>query len=175
MSEKNWIAQIKKGDELALQKLIETYYPNIYRFIYGKLSVKEDVKDLTQEVFFKFIKQLPFYQHKGSVEAYLYKMATNICNDYYRKRQKMVIVEFDEEWLNELRDTKSNEEKDITWILEKVPKKEQELLKLHHIEGRTFKEIASLWKEQEATIKSRYYRTLKKIRENYDIRRIKDE
>ncbi|WP_233512031.1 RNA polymerase sigma factor [Absiella sp. AM54-8XD] len=52
MNESNLIRKIKKGDENAMDILIQSYYPFIYAYVSRKMLMDDCAKDITQEVFF---------------------------------------------------------------------------------------------------------------------------
>lgn len=56
MNEKAYLKEIRKGNQEALNAFIETLYPSVYRYVFCKVSGKEEAKDITQEVFLRFIK-----------------------------------------------------------------------------------------------------------------------
>ena len=89
MNQKLLIYQIKKGNKQALEELIHHFYPDVYRYIYLKLTIKEDAKDLCQEVFLRFIRQIPMYHDKGKLINYLYTIAYSVCMDYFRTQQSL--------------------------------------------------------------------------------------
>lgn len=94
MKENVLILQIKHGNQKALNTLISHYYPSIYRYIYLKIYTKEDAADITQEVFLRFIRQIPTYHHQGKLLNYLYTIAHSCCIDYIRKQKHF------EDWEN---------------------------------------------------------------------------
>ena len=90
MNEKAYLKEIRKGNQEALNAFIETLYPSVYRYVFCKVSGKEEAKDITQEVFLRFIKQIHNYQSNGKVLAYLYTIAMNCCHTYYRKEKRLI-------------------------------------------------------------------------------------
>ena len=66
MNESNLIRKIKKGDENAMDILIQSYYPFIYAYVSRKMLMDDCAKDITQEVFLRFLRYLPTTDKKGS-------------------------------------------------------------------------------------------------------------
>ena len=85
MRESNLIRRIKKGDSKALDILIQAYYPSIYSFVSRKMQMDDCAKDVTQEVFLRFIRQIPTYRHEGKLLHFLYRIASNVCKDQYKR------------------------------------------------------------------------------------------
>ena len=72
MNEKAYLKEIRKGNQEALNAFIETLYPSVYRYVFCKVAGKEEAKDITQEVFLRFIKQIHNYQSNGKVVNHKY-------------------------------------------------------------------------------------------------------
>lgn len=169
MNEKAYLAKIRKGDIDALNAFIEELYPPVYRYVYCRVSGKEEAKDITQEVFIRFTKQLSSYKSDGKVLAYLYTIAMNCCRSYYRKEQRHHSVEWHEELCGDTHNVSEEvldnlQFEELKYYLRQLDDKDQNVLIFHYLKQMTFKEIADLTKENEATIKSRHYRALQKIR-----------
>lgn len=62
---------------------IEEQYNKIYRYCYMKTRDHHTSEDLTQETFLRFLENHS-YREIGKQMAYLYVIARNLCNDYYR-------------------------------------------------------------------------------------------
>lgn len=170
MNEKAYLREIRRGNTSALNSFIEELYPPVYRFVFCKVSGKEEAKDITQEVFLRFIKQIHNYKSDGKVMAYLYTIAMNCCRSYYRKAQKHDYLELNDQLAADERDINeqvldSLQFDELKSYLLQLPDKDQNVLIFHYLKQMTFKEIAELSDEQEATIKTRHYRALKKIRD----------
>ncbi len=71
---------------------LEEQYEKIYTFCYFKVHNREVAEDITQETFLKFF-QTTQYLEKGKKLAFLYTVARNCCNDYFRKTKHTVNVD----------------------------------------------------------------------------------
>lgn len=71
---------------------LEDQYNKIYTFCYFKVQNQQVAEDLTQETFLKFFASNN-YLEKGKPLAYLYTIAKNNCNDYFRKGSTQEIIE----------------------------------------------------------------------------------
>lgn len=73
---------------------IDEQYDKIYKFCYFKVNNEEIAQDITQETFLKYFEQKT-YINRGKPLAYLYTIARNLCNDYYRKAKPLELQEND--------------------------------------------------------------------------------
>lgn len=80
---------------------LKEQYDKIYTFCYFKVHNQEIAEDITQETFLKFFETTQ-YLEKGKKLAFLYTIARNCCNDYFRKTKHTVTIDDLSELLDEL-------------------------------------------------------------------------
>lgn len=73
---------------------IEEVYQKIYSFCYFKVKNGQLAEDLTQETFLKYFNTTD-YLEKGKQLAFLYTIARNCCNDYFRKTKHLPLNQDD--------------------------------------------------------------------------------
>ena len=96
----NLIDKAIKGDQSAYERLMKKYYKLVNNLIYRMIYNKDDVEDLTQEAFIKAFNSLEKFDHQFAFSTWLYKIASNNCIDYLRKKKLNTISidkEFDDE------------------------------------------------------------------------------
>lgn len=71
---------------------IKEQYVKIYSFCYFKVHNREAAEDITQETFLKYFETTQ-YLEKGKKLAYLYTIARNCCNDYFRRAKHMADID----------------------------------------------------------------------------------
>ena len=81
------IRRIKQGDEAAFDELVRRHYDSIYAFCYRRCADRSLAADLTQEVFLKLVTAVYRYSVTGKFTNYLFTIAVNVCNDYYRRKK----------------------------------------------------------------------------------------
>lgn len=75
-----------KGDERAYEKLLLRYREMIYYTILKMINNKEDAEDLTIESFAKAFIHIDQYKPTYAFSTWLFKIATNNCIDYFRRK-----------------------------------------------------------------------------------------
>ena len=77
--EQTWIRAIqRRNSREAAEQLIQTYYDEIYRFVYRQTGSKEDAMDLTQSVFIAVLRALPGYRaERASFRTWLYRQQSH--------------------------------------------------------------------------------------------------
>jgi len=81
------VALALKGDEKAYARLMIKYKDSIYFMILRMVKNKNDAEDLTIEAFAKAFSNLPFYSTEYAFSTWLFKIASNNCIDFLRKKK----------------------------------------------------------------------------------------
>lgn len=75
------------GDQKAYAELMDRYRDAIYFMLLKMVNNKSDAEDLTIEAFGKAFKNLTQYTPNFAFSTWLFKIATNNCIDFIRKRK----------------------------------------------------------------------------------------
>lgn len=183
MPESDLIKRCKNKDRDAFNELVEEYQTRVINIAYSMLSDRDDALDAAQEVFVKVYKGIDGFREKSSFTTWLYRITSNVCADFLRKRQKNVRVvsisiDSDDESGEgdmEIPDASptpdehmmlSEQHRAIREALSIVKSEYREVITLFDIEGLSYKQISDILRIPEGTVKSRLNRArvaLKKI------------
>ena len=109
--------------------------------------------------------------------AWLYRIAINECNEYFRKtkRTRWVVVEesCEEAFYEELTagNTRDELHKKLPTILQQLAPEHLQLIELRFFEGRSFKEVSNILGITETHAKVKTYRVLKKMKKLFLLNR----
>ena len=81
------LKQAKLGSEKAFASLMNRYRDSIYYMLLKMVNNPSDAEDLTIEAFGKAFRNLDLYTPKFAFSTWLFKIATNNCVDFIRKKQ----------------------------------------------------------------------------------------
>ncbi|HVZ38687.1 MAG TPA: sigma-70 family RNA polymerase sigma factor [Candidatus Kapabacteria bacterium] len=81
------VAQALQGDQSAYSRLRNKYWRPIHTMLGRMIRDKNDAEDLTQEAFIKAFNSLASFNTEYAFSTWLYKIASNNCIDYLRKRR----------------------------------------------------------------------------------------
>ncbi len=169
----NFILQALDGDQNAFSKLREKYHDAIYNLIYRMIREKEEVEDLTQEAFIKAFGSLSSFNDEYAFSTWLYKIATNNCIDYIRRKKLQTfsidkpIESKESDFSFELPDTTYEPDRELIdrqrkKLLEEainsLPAKYRQVIIMRHQEEREYQEIADLLKLPLGTVKAHIFR-----------------
>ncbi len=80
-----------KGDERAYAELMGRYRDSIYFLLLKMVNNKVDAEDLTIEAFTKAFRNLTQYSPSFAFSTWLFKIATNNCIDFLRKKRNDIV------------------------------------------------------------------------------------
>ncbi len=81
----------KEGDQKAYAELMKRYKDAIYFMLLKMINNKTDAEDLTMEAFSKAFKNLQQYSPNYAFSTWLFKIASNNCIDFLRKKRSNII------------------------------------------------------------------------------------
>jgi len=180
--EKRVVGQARKSPD-AFAQLYDEYYPRIFGYVLRRSANLEAAQDITSETFLKALGKLwQFRWRNVSFSSWLYKIATNEINQYFRKAEYKKCVSLEElqeqgfepvsphdpenELIEAQEELKQHEEfLEIQQKIVRLPTKYQEVITLRFFEKKQIKEIAEILGKREGTIKSLLHRAVEKLRE----------
>lgn len=152
---------------------MDKYHDPIFSFIWKMIHDRSQVEDLTQEAFIKAFASLKNFNEEYAFSTWLYKIATNNCIDYIRKRKLPTysidkpIASKDGEYSFELPDHTYAADRNIiaaqrsallSSAIQKLPEKYRRVIQLRHVEERSYEEIAKALKLPVGTVKAHIFR-----------------
>lgn len=156
----------------AFGELYDTYVTRMYRFIYFKVSNRQEAEDLTSELFLKLWEYATraAKEQIESVNALLYRIARNLIIDHYRARAKQAAeYSLDAENApdvasqeNTVERVYADQEKDrLLKNLDQLKKEYQEIIILKYIEELDTKEIAAIMEKSRTGVRVTLHRAMK--------------
>jgi RNA polymerase sigma factor (sigma-70 family) len=172
------VRQARTGDQTAFHRLADRFHGEIFRMIYYRVRSRMDAEDLTQDVFLKVFRSLNQLQSEHLFKSWLYRIAVNRVRDFFRRKaftSIFGILSIDDPDFQESGEMASAAEADKAmdrrafWqqvgdMLNTLPRLEREVFLLRFFDDLTIKEISSVLKKNENTIKTHLYRSLKKVK-----------
>jgi len=180
--EKELVRQAQKAPD-AFAKLYDQYYPKIFGYILRRTANLEAAQDITAETFFNALRKLWQFQWRSiSFSSWLYKIASNEINQYFRKaeyKKSVSLEELQEQGFEPI--SSHNPESELIEAQEKLKQhqnfleiqgkivrlsaKYQEVIALRFFEQKQIKEISEILGKKEGTVKSLLHRAVEKLRE----------
>lgn len=159
-----------KADPDKFGVLYERYYRSIFVFIYRRTAEEELTADLAQHVFMKAMINIQRYEFKGvPFSAWLFRIALNEINMYFRKSGKERIVSLDKSNISQMMaEAKESDSEDnqkmLLAAMGTLKEDEMQLVELRFFEDRAFAEIGLMCGITENNAKVKLYRILDKLK-----------
>lgn len=150
--------------------LYDRYYLQIFRFILKRIDSEELTADLTQQVFYKAMKNLKGYGFKGfPFSSWLFRIARNEINMEMRSSRVKRTVYVQTEQLMLIAEETGIEEKEeqiavMMQTLMKIEAEELELVEMRYFENRPYQEISEILNISEGNAKVRLHRVIQKMK-----------
>ncbi len=150
--------------------LYDKYYLRIFRYVFQRVHDEETAADITSQVFAKAIVNLPNFQFRGvPLGAWLYRVAGNELNQFYRKNKAERLVHAKTEQLEaliaETDEDQSQEQLELLITgLRELKEEELQLIELRFFEERAFKEIGEILDLTENNAKVKTFRAVQKLK-----------
>ena len=162
------------GDFVAFDKIVGLYKERLYSVIYNMTFNHEDAADLTQDTFVKAFRSLSKFKRKSTFFTWLYRIGVNMTLTHLKKKRARKFFSFDQILNGEIsnkeiaslssketssvRKTLLNElHEKLNEALSKLSDKHRTIVVLFEIDGLSHKEIASIMKCTEGTVRSRLH------------------
>jgi RNA polymerase sigma-70 factor (ECF subfamily) len=164
------IERAKKGEAQAFGLLYDHYHERIYRFIFLKVSRKEDAEDLTHQVFLSAWQNIKNYKELGfPFSSWLYRISRNAVIDFYRSKKIETSLE---EVQNELSsDEIKTDDIDLKIQIEEVMKAlkqlkpdYQDIIIMRFVDDLSVKEIAKALDKSEGAVKLMQHRAINNLK-----------
>jgi RNA polymerase sigma-70 factor (ECF subfamily) len=185
LEEGRQLVERARTDPHAFGLLFDRHHDEIFKYILHRTANSELARDLTSETFFKALNKLwTFRWQNAPFSAWLYRIASNEVNGYYRKHKNHKSVPLEEVMNNpggpdrEAAEELNKAEKEIQnnqlflelhQAVSRLKSRYQEVVTLRFFEGKQVKDIAQILNKSEGTVKSLLHRALKQLQDILDI------
>lgn len=165
---------VDKGDQKAFAELMSRYKDSIYFMLLKMVNNRDDADDLTIEAFGKAFKNIRQYTPDYAFSTWLFKIATNNCIDFIRKKRKMTFsidrgLETDDggEMTIDIKSNQPDPEENLMKkqkvmmmrdVVEKLKPRYKKLVELRYFQERSYEEIAEELDLPLGTVKAQLFR-----------------
>lgn len=165
------LKQMIDGDQHAFEEILFNYEKPIFNHLIRLVGSRDEAADLLQETFIRLYTKRAQIDTEGNLKNWLYKVATNIAYDHFRKKKRENLVSIDDEALSETIETKlsyTNLEQEIATIdlesaLQKIRIHYKGILLLYYREGFSYEEIGKILEIPINTVKTHLRRARQEL------------
>jgi RNA polymerase sigma-70 factor (ECF subfamily) len=172
------IESFRKGDEKAFEEIVRRYHRQVANIIYLTLGNREEVDDLSQEVFVRVFRSLERFEYDSSLYSWIYRIAVNLCIDEIRKKKIRKLIPLD--FLTEKKLEGEKKSKTVVTASDHLLQKEKEevirgalgklspihrtVILLREYQDLSYGEIAKTLRISQQAVKSRIFRAREELR-----------
>ncbi len=166
------VEKAKNGSELAFANLMNRYRDSIYFMLLKMVNNASDAEDLTIEAFGKAFRNLDSFTPEFAFSTWLFKIATNNCIDFIRKKQSSPSPI--DQWQDDIDNLTINIQSDLPdpeeslindqkiavlrGIVNQLKPRYRTLIELRYYKEYSYEEISSELKLPIGTVKAQLYR-----------------
>lgn len=171
LEDRQIVEGLKSGRESAVLQMVAKYLPQLKAFLTYLKAPESIVDDIIQEAFLKAIKKISSYDESRSFSAWLMMISRNQFYDEIRKekarsnRERLSAPSRSYEHV--FREDNVVAEADVSELIGRMAITDQFLLELRVFQEMSFVEIAELTGEPEGTLRSRFCRLMKKLKQEF--------
>ena len=147
-----------------IEEIILEKYNEYYRLAYSYVHNEEDASDIVQNGAYKALRSSHTLKKPEYAKTWIYRIMLNECLTYLKQPKFLSYEAMEEE--NDLGSVKDlYGDVDLQNALSVLSKKDQAIIIMKYFEDKKLEEIADILEENVSTVKSRLYRSIKKLRE----------
>ncbi|MFC1718067.1 RNA polymerase sigma factor [Candidatus Poribacteria bacterium] len=190
LSDEELMISCSQGDSKSFAVLMRRYQARLNRYINRFVKNDDLAQDLTQETFLRAYRSRESYVPKARFAAWIYRIATNLCHDEFRRRRTSPTVSLNTSFtvqINEKGDVENYElyeqlpddsipppdvevEREeqrmrLRAAIESLSKKHRTVILMHVYNGMEYTEMAKQLGCSVGTIKSRMHYAIKSLKQ----------
>ena len=153
-----------------LGDVIQNNLDYLVRFASIRVGSKSDAEDVVYEAIRRILETDLSKIRQDSIKMYLFRIVYNLCKDFFLTRENVrPLSEIDDEIPDSSKENVLDfEEIDrLNSILDNLPDKEAEIVRMSVIDELTFVEISQILSTPASTVKSRYKTGMEKLKKQY--------
>jgi RNA polymerase sigma factor (sigma-70 family) len=172
--EKDLLLRLRDGDYTAFEIIYSNLKIKIAQRLMRLLNSRDLVEDVLQELFIRLWNNRKGIDAEKPIEAYLYRIAINLVNDYYREisRDKKLAEEL---WCrfpdlyNPFEEiSQVNADSELFRSINRLPEQRKKVFLLCKLDKKSYAEVSKLLQISEAAVNDHITKANRFLRENYD-------
>lgn len=153
-----------------IEKIYNEYYPIVYKYLCCITHNSDISEELTQETFYKMIKNIDSFKGNCKLSSWLCEIAKNLWYDELRKKKRKIVLSenLEEKSTDNIEENFIHKEK-VSMIYHKINALDEETKRVMYLRinsDMSFKEIGQVLGKTETWARVTFYRGKKKVKES---------
>ncbi|MBI4287939.1 MAG: sigma-70 family RNA polymerase sigma factor [Chloroflexi bacterium] len=156
----------------AVERLFETHFERVARYIVVRIGNMNDAEDLASEVFVRALRTVDTYKETGApMEAWLFKIAHNIAVDYLRQKGRRPAVPLEDTLPVAAKDNpgeeaeRKQEVEELNRAVAQLSESQRQVLALRFGSEMTSEEAAQVLGKKPGAVREMQSAAIKRLRE----------
>jgi len=173
--EQHIIHRAKTGDNGAFRLLVSRHMKQAYNVAYSIVQNHHEAEEAAQDAFVRAFRFLGRFREDSEFSTWLYRIVVNVSLNRVKKMKRRMSRETDETraltsaaaddmHIHENSDTMQHFEK----VLHDLPTMQRAVVILRHLDGLSTKQVSSILRCSEGTVKTHLFRGLRNLRERLE-------
>ncbi len=168
------VRRLRQGEREAFSELVRLYQKKVFALAFGFFRDREDALEIVQDTFMRVYEKIGSFQPDHSLQSWIYRVARNLCVDYYRKTVKKRKLEDDFDTVSErLQGCAGDGQADwesrrvaaaIERAVERLSWRQKEVFSLKYHQGMKLQQVAETMAISIGTVKALHHRAINRIR-----------
>ncbi len=183
VSDHKLVAQVRRGDDRAFEKLYERYHRRIHAYVLGMVKDHQRAEDVTQEVFVSALRRMRATERPIAFKPWVYEIAKNACIDQFRRSKRTEEVSFDAdeglapsdygrlvspEPVPDVAVAAKQQLETMVGAFGGLSEAHHQILVLRELEGLSYREIGERMGMSRPAVESTLFRARRRLSEEYD-------
>jgi len=176
VSDEQLVQAMARGDQAAFEAFVHRYHGPLQKYLFRMLHRTEKAEDFVQETFLRLIRQLRQGNVPDQVRPWLYRVALNLCRDYWKSLAfRNEATTFAEP--PETKDTstpvveiyeRQETRREMMKALDDLPEAQKEVIILRFYQDLKLQDIADILELPLGSVKTSLYNGLKKLKVKFE-------
>lgn len=163
------------GDPKAFRELYRHYFPKVYGYVAFRIPQQQDAEDVVADIFVKVLEGAFEYRGQGSLAAWIFRIAHNTVQSFYRQR-KYAVLPLEDDLAGDVEATpdkamlQRERDEELYRQIRALSERRQAVITLKFFGGLRNQDIAEVLKLDERTVASHLCRGLDDLRQKYPVK-----
>lgn len=132
----------------------------VYRLAFSQTRNKNDADDIYQEVFLRYLKRKPDFENDEHEKAWFIRVTLNCSKTHLKSFRNPMIEELDESF-----EAQEVNKEDLSFALDRLPKKYRAVIHLFYYEDMSISDIANALELKEGNVRMLLTRARRRLKE----------
>jgi RNA polymerase sigma-70 factor (ECF subfamily) len=159
LADRDLVGRLQESPELAFREFVDRYQCEVYRVAYAITGYRNFADKVAEQVFAKVYFSMRRFDGRGSLWAWVYRIAVNECYRFLREKRRNDPSNDYSSDRHAVPERNGARRDFLNKLLERIPEDDRYLLLLRELEGLSTTHLADATGLNENTVRLKLFRT----------------